>query len=358
MFYVSGSWVLGPILCNLWTTMDVTFCTSSILHLCTIQLDRYMAIRVPVRYGEMNRSKKWATIKMFSVWFLSSCVGGTLFTLSLITQANSYRRFETVYVCAIFSEHIMLYGSLAAFYIPFFTMMVLYSLTVYALRQRSLKNKKHAPKVANGGIAQKNNSQPSAARAKLYIALKTKKNKTTTTTSSAALEVAATTGNDIEVCPENSANPATFGNGRTLNVTSNLDASASKSKLTSSNSSSKSQQTAVSTALANAQKRKKDQKENERRAQMVLLIVFVSFVLLWFPFFAINIFTPICKSCVEKYIGVKWIEFTTWMGYISSMLNPIIYTIFNRLFREAFFDIILCRNPNQRRFHNARVRNK
>ena len=312
----------------------------------------------------MNRSKKWATIKMFSVWFLSSCVGGTLFTLSLITQANSYRMIESVFICAIFSEHIMLYGSLAAFYIPFFTMMVLYSLTVYALRQRSLKNKKHAPKIANGGLSGGGKAgHPKGARAKLYIALKTKKSK----------KVASNKtnndfgGGEIELCPEktehtknNKANNK--NNNSTQATTFAQNASTSKQKgINSSNSSSanRAHLGASSTIVTSAaQKRKRDQKENERRAQMVLLIVFVSFVLLWFPFFAINIFTPICKSCVENHIGPKVIEFTTWMGYISSMLNPIIYTIFNRLFRDAFVDIILCRNPNERRLNAVRGRNR
>ena len=368
-------------MCNLWTTMDVTFCTSSILHLCTIQLDRYMAIRVPVRYGEMNRSKKWATIKMFIVWFLSSCVGGTLFTLSLITQANSYRRFEDVYICAIFSHHIMLYGSMAAFYIPFLTMMILYTLTVYALRQRSLKNKKNAPKVANGGLASGPNG-PSAARTKLYIALRTKK--ATKSSSNKNTNVDAT-GDEIELCPPET--PTTMNRGEysgyngttTVNCCTsmtvapsmgpsmaaaalrskknNLNASSSAGSATlgASRSMAGNSATTAVAALTTVHKKKRDQKENERRAQLILLIVFVSFVLLWFPFFAINIATPICKSCVDKYIDPKWIEFTTWMGYISSMLNPIIYTIFNKLFRDAFLDIILCRNPNQRRINRARM---
>ena len=318
---------------------------------------------------------------MFIVWFLSSCVGGTLFTLSLITQANSYRRFEDVYICAIFSQHIMLYGSLAAFYIPFLTMMVLYSLTVYALRQRSLKNKKHAPKVANGGLAGPNG--PSAARTKLYIALRTRKPKfnTKTITNTSTNTNTGPAGDEIELCPpqtttnlkrgEFSGHNGTSVNCTTMTMTPSMAPSmavAFKNKKMTLNPSSSgaaglgasrshtgnSATTAVA-ALTTVHKKKRDQKENERRAQLILLIVFVSFVLLWFPFFAINIVTPICKSCVDKYIDPKWIEFTTWMGYISSMLNPIIYTIFNKLFRDAFLDIILCRNPNQRRINRARM---
>jgi len=31
---------------------------------------------------------------------------------------------------------------------------------------------------------------------------------------------------------------------------------------------------------------------------------------------------------------------TTWLGYINSALNPLIYTIFNREFRKAFKKIV------------------
>lgn len=33
---------------------------------------------------------------------------------------------------------------------------------------------------------------------------------------------------------------------------------------------------------------------------------------------------------------------TTWLGYVNSALNPIIYTIFNREFRKAFKKIMVC----------------
>ena len=34
--------------------------------------------------------------------------------------------------------------------------------------------------------------------------------------------------------------------------------------------------------------------------------------------------------------------FITWLGYLNSTLNPIIYTIFNPYFRQAFRNIIFC----------------
>jgi 5-hydroxytryptamine receptor 1 len=40
IYQVSRHWTLGPELCDLWTSCDVLCCTSSILHLVAIALDR------------------------------------------------------------------------------------------------------------------------------------------------------------------------------------------------------------------------------------------------------------------------------------------------------------------------------
>ena len=43
----------------------------------------------------------------------------------------------------------------------------------------------------------------------------------------------------------------------------------------------------------------------------------------------------------------------TWLGYISSSANPIIYTIFSRAFRQAFVNTLTCRKviPTHRASH-------
>ena len=34
-------WIFGPVVCDLWHSVDVLASTSSILHLCVISLDRW-----------------------------------------------------------------------------------------------------------------------------------------------------------------------------------------------------------------------------------------------------------------------------------------------------------------------------
>lgn len=64
------SWKLGLILCDLWVSSDVLLCTSSILNLTCISVDRYMAITRPLTYTAY-RSKFLARIMILLVWITS-----------------------------------------------------------------------------------------------------------------------------------------------------------------------------------------------------------------------------------------------------------------------------------------------
>nr|XP_027212845.1 octopamine receptor beta-2R-like [Penaeus vannamei] len=47
---LTNTWLFGPVMCDLWNSMDVYFSTVSILHLCCISIDRYTAIVQPLDY--------------------------------------------------------------------------------------------------------------------------------------------------------------------------------------------------------------------------------------------------------------------------------------------------------------------
>ncbi|XP_029166573.1 5-hydroxytryptamine receptor 2B isoform X2 [Nylanderia fulva] len=84
----------------------------------------------------------------------------------------------------------------------------------------------------------------------------------------------------------------------------------------------------------------------EQKATKVLGVVFFTFVILWAPFFVLNLVPAVCPDC-ERRIDRKIFDLVTWLGYASSMVNPIFYTIFNKVFRQAFKKVLLCRYRNQ-----------
>lgn len=63
-------WIFGDVWCSVWLAVDVWMCTASILNLCAISLDRYVAVTRPVSYPSIM-SRRRAKALIAGLWVLS-----------------------------------------------------------------------------------------------------------------------------------------------------------------------------------------------------------------------------------------------------------------------------------------------
>ncbi len=74
----------------------------------------------------------------------------------------------------------------------------------------------------------------------------------------------------------------------------------------------------------------------------VLLNNTYRFVLCWAPFFLLNLLMAVWPSASE-HIPDRLVATCLWLGYVSSTINPLIYTVFNRTFKRVFIRLLKCR---------------
>lgn len=70
---LTGRWMFGRIMCDVWSSLDVYFSTASILHLCCISVDRYYAIVRPLEYPAIMR-RLTVTCMLGSAWLLPALI--------------------------------------------------------------------------------------------------------------------------------------------------------------------------------------------------------------------------------------------------------------------------------------------
>jgi 5-hydroxytryptamine receptor 1 len=286
-----GSWDFGGPMCNFWVTCDVLLCTASILNLCAIAMDRYLAIHEPLSYAQ-KRTMTRVLLMIVAAWVASAVISvPPLF--GWIDSPNNSLYKEHTHQCGLTAEKgYIIYSSFGSFFIPLAIMTFVYIKIFFATRERLRKRAKAS--AASKMALLKNRSPPSP--------------------NFPTIEQISEDSNE-----NNEQNNHEFSFNNTPSHSSHL----AHDRIAENNS----------TMDNFFHQKQKISLSKERKAARTLGIIVGAFVLCWLPFFIMYVTVPFCSSCTLT-SGVEL--GITFLGYVNSALNPVIYTVFNVDFRRAF----------------------
>ncbi|XP_076005584.1 alpha-2B adrenergic receptor [Genypterus blacodes] len=130
-----GYWYFKSLWCEIYLALDVLFCTSSIVHLCAISLDRYLSIS-RVTYGSQRTPKRIKAV-LVVVWLISAIISFPPL-LSLNKNKGGELGSERGPQCQLNDERwYILYSTIGSFFAPCVIMILVYIRIYQIAKQRT-----------------------------------------------------------------------------------------------------------------------------------------------------------------------------------------------------------------------------
>lgn len=333
IYEIKGKWIFGEIACNLWVSLDVLSCTSSILNLCMISVDRYYAITKPLEYG-VKRTPRRMTLWILLVWCLAAMI--SLPPLLIIGNEHTQKEEggEIINDVCLVSQDIgyQVYATMCSFYIPLTVMILVYYKIFRAARRivnEERRAQSHLEPHCYFEISVKNGEGP--PENKISNQSPANCSKVNHRSSSASTNTMCSLDPTLGRCFK--ARHSSESQCPMLSSLTKPSTKHPKSNILSA--------VVKSPTIISHQKKLRFQLAKERKASTTLGIIMSAFIFCWLPFFVLALVRPFLveTTTVLNTLGSLFL----WLGYTNSLFNPIIYATLNRDFRKPFKAILYFR---------------
>ncbi|XP_061594767.1 D(4) dopamine receptor-like isoform X1 [Cololabis saira] len=294
--FQGGVWTLNMPMCDGLMAMDVMLCTASIFNLCAISVDRFIAVSIPLNYNRKHVDQR-QLILLSATWLLAIAVASPIvFGINNVPGRDQSE-------CKLEDNNYVVYSSVCSFFIPCPIMVLLYFGIFRGLRhwEESRKAKLRSSieacrKLQHAAVATAIPPLAGTIPGPLPMPLPRIIER----------DLAQSRMDDTEDYIQEIPYPRQYRENSVPTVT-----------------------------FSQQQHIKKRAKINnrERKAMKVLPVVVGCFLFCWTPFFVVHTMRALCMRCN---IPPALMSTVTWLGYVNSALNPIIYTIFNTEFKKFF----------------------
>lgn len=340
-----GWWPFGADWCDVWHSLDVLASTASILNLSVIALDRYWAITDPIAYPRRMSSGR-ATALIAVVWVCSAAISFPAIAWWRRAAAGTATTADSTCLFTDDSAY-LIFSSFVSFYAPVSIILYAYY-RIYAAAAAQIRSLERGTKVLDsavlggeamtlrihrGGMV----SRPGAGdRAAVWYPHADESDPCTSTDRGSR-----------HLSP-NSYQRRPFEEVRNCRRTINSGDDDDDDEHSSTSSGGAEFARRWRTVLVTRpppnrrvrRRRRLGRVARERKAAKTLGIVMGVFCACWVPFFVTNLLYGACRhvGCVRH--ADTLFRVFTWLGYINSGMNPVIYACSLRDFRRAFARLV------------------